>query len=154
MLRLAAPVLVEQVLVMLVAFIDQWLAGRYLEEPHLAAMSLIWYVMWVVPTMFGMIAIGSSALVARLTGADQMEDANRIVDQAFAAGGMLCVVAMAISWLGAEPFVQAMQLEPEAAALALRYFWFLIPLYPAVMIQQVGVASLRGAGEQSSRHRR
>ena len=150
MLRLATPVLIEQLLVMLVAFVDQWLAGRYLEAPHLAAISLIWYVMWVVPTMFGMVAIGASALVARLTGAGQMDDANRIVDQAFAAGGILCIFAMGLSWLCARPFVEAMQLEPEAAKLALRYFWFLIPLYPAVMIQQVGVAALRGAGDTLS----
>lgn len=150
MMRLAGPVLVEQMLVMLVAFVDQWLAGRFLEAPHLAAISLVWYVMWVVPTMFGMIAVGASALVARLTGANQMDDANRIVDQAFAAGGVLCVIAMLVSWWLAEPFVAAMQLEPEAARLALRYFWFLIPFYPAVMIQQVGVASLRGAGDTLS----
>lgn len=150
MIRLAAPVLIEQVLVILVAFVDQWLAGRYLQAPHLAAISLMWYVMWVVPSMFGLVAIGASALVARLTGADQPEDARRIVDQAFAAGGLLCVVAMGVSWLGAGPFVRTMQLEPAAADLALRYFWFLIPLYPAIMIQQVGVACLRGAGDTLS----
>ncbi len=150
LIRLAAPVLIEQLLVVLVAFVDQWLTGRYLHSPHLAAISLVWYVMWVVPSLFGLVAIGAGALTARMTGAGQWEDARRLVNQAYAAGAVLCLATMLVSCLFARPFVSAMQLEPEAARLALRYFYFLIPLYPAIMLEQIGIASLRGAGDTIS----
>jgi len=148
--RLATPVLIEQVLVVLVAFVDQWLAGRFLRAPHLAAISLVWYVMWVIPSVFGLVAIGAGALTARMTGAGQWKDARRLVNQAYAAGAILCVATMIASWIFAKPFVAAMQLEPEAASLALRYFYFLIPLYPAIMLEQIGIAALRGAGDTIS----
>ena len=41
LLRAALPVLAEQVLHMLVGFSDARLAGKYIDRPHLAAMSLL-----------------------------------------------------------------------------------------------------------------
>ena len=48
LLQLVWPVLVEQVLVMLVGFSDTILAGHYLTESHLAAMTLINYALWML----------------------------------------------------------------------------------------------------------
>ncbi|HUS39215.1 MAG TPA: MATE family efflux transporter, partial [Pirellulales bacterium] len=43
-------------------------------------------------------------------------------------------------------FVSVMQLESEAAHLALRYIYIILPVLPAIMIERVGIACLRGAG--------
>jgi putative MATE family efflux protein len=43
-----------------------------------------------------------------------------------------------------------MQLEGRAAELAVRYIWILTPVIPAIMLEQVGVACLRGAGDTVS----
>ena len=68
MLRLAWPVLVEQLLVMMVGLVDLWLTGNYLQRPHLAAIGLMSYVLWLIPSIFGIVAIGATALTARFVG--------------------------------------------------------------------------------------
>ena len=68
MLRLAWPVLIEQSLVMLVGLGDTWLAGHYLERPHLAAINFLVYVLWFLASLFAAAGIGATALVARFVG--------------------------------------------------------------------------------------
>ena len=150
MWRLATPVLIEQLLLLLVAFVDQWLAGRYLAQEHLAAIGLVWYAMWALPTMFGIVAAGATALTARYVGAGKPRRARWVVNQSMLAGAVLALLAtFAFAWYR-EPFILAMQLEDEAARLASRYLLILLPLIPAMMVEQVGIACLRGAGDTVS----
>ena len=148
MLRLALPALAEQLLTMLVGYTDWWLAGHYLKEaPYLAAMGLIAYVLWLLPSMFAAVAIGATALIARLVGADQQSLAEKVSNQAMTIGLVLSILATAATAWGGPYFVYAMQLQDEAARLAIRYLWILTPVVPAIMLEQVGIACLRGAGD-------
>jgi putative MATE family efflux protein len=151
MLRLAMPVLAEQLLTMLVGFTDWWLAGHYLQEPpYLAAMGLMAYVLWLLPSMFAAVAIGSTAMVSRFIGARQHEAAIRTTHQALIIGAVLTVLVTLITVFFGSGFVQLMQLKDDAALLATRYLWILVPVIPAIMIEQVGIACLRGAGDTMS----
>lgn len=76
MLRLAAPVLGEQILLMMVQLSDTVLTGRRLEETHLAAMSQMAYVMWFLTNLFVAVDSGATALA-------------RIIHEAAAAGRWL-----------------------------------------------------------------
>ena len=146
-LRLAGPVLLEQVLHISVAFVDQWLAGRALETPHLAAIGLIWYVLWLIPSLFGAISIGATAIIARLVGAGRREEAIHVANQAMVAGMLLSLIVTAVlAWLR-EPIVALAQLDPTASALAARYIAFLLPVIPLIMVEHVGIACLHGAGD-------
>ena len=59
MLRLTLPVLVEQMLHLLVGFVDLWLAGNFLPgEAYVAAMTLMIYALWLVGNVFGFVALG------------------------------------------------------------------------------------------------
>ena len=80
LLRLVWPVLIEQVLVMLVGFSDTILAGRYLDSSHLAAMTVLSYLLWALNNLFSFIAIGATAMVARFIGAGDTEQAKRVVE--------------------------------------------------------------------------
>ncbi len=82
LVQLAWPVLAEQVLAMMVGFSDTLLAGHYLGESHLAAMTLIGYLMWTCYGLFAMISIGAMAMIARFVGAGDWPMANRITGQA------------------------------------------------------------------------
>ena len=144
------PVLAEQLLVILVAFVDQWLAGVYLESPHLAAIGFIWYALWAVPTMFSIIATGATALTARFVGAKQWEDARHVVNQALLSGAAFAAVVMVMMVFLGDPFLSWMQLDDEAARLAAQYLWIILPIVPAIMIEEVGLACLRGAGDTAS----
>ena len=73
MLWLALPVLAEQLLTMLVGYTDWWLVGHYLDGPApKAAMGLMAYVLWLIPSLFSAVAIGATALVARFVGAGDL----------------------------------------------------------------------------------
>lgn len=149
-LRLAGPVVLEQLLSITVAFVDQWLAGRALTPSHLAAIGLIWYLLWFIPALFGAISIGATAVIARAVGAGQYRDAVHATNQALFSGLVLSLAVTVLVAVGREPGVAVMQLEPDAAALAIRYLNYLLPVLPLMMIEQVGIACLRGAGDTVS----
>jgi putative MATE family efflux protein len=148
MLALALPVLAEESLNLLVAYTNWFLAGRFLpgEEPK-AAMGLISYVLWMLPSLFSLVSIGALAVIARLIGAGQRRDANHVARQALLIGCLAAGIGMLLASTCGGAFVAAMQLHGEAAALATRYIRILTLAIPFVMLEQVGAACLRGAGD-------
>ena len=151
MLALALPVLAEESLNLLVGYTDFFLAGRFLPgEAPLAAMGLMAYFMWLLPSLFAMVGIGALALVAREVGAGRRQQAAHAARQAMLLGAVAALVVMVLlSALGGY-FVLAMGLRGEAARLATRYIWILLPAVPLIMIEQVGTACLRGSGDTVS----
>ena len=151
MLRLALPVLAEQMLTMLVGYTDWWLTGHFLEgtAPQ-AAIGLIAYILWLLPSLFAAVAIGATAMIARFVGAGDPPMANRVAQQAMLVGMLLAVFATLAVALWGPTFVKAMQLKEDAAVLAAGYLWILVPVIPAIMVEQVGVACLHGVGDTVS----
>ncbi len=150
MLRLAVPVLLEQLLVMLVGFVDTWLTGNFLGSEHLAAIGLVSYILWLIPCIFGAVAIGATAMVARFVGAGDRKMAIRVTHQSFVLGAGVATATTLFFGVFGHQFVAALQLPAEAARLASFYLWILTPIIPAMMIEQVGIACLRGAGDTVS----
>ena len=139
--------MVEQLLIMLVGFADTLLAGHYLDEPHLAAMTVVAYTLWMLTNLFAVVAIGSLAMTARFVGGEDWTSANRVLNQSFVLGGALAIAFTACGLLWADQFAAALRLEGEQAALATRYFEILITVLPLMMLEQVGIGCLRGAGD-------
>ena len=138
--------LAEQVLVMLVGFSDTLLAGHYLSESHLAAMTVISYALWMLTNLFAFVAIGAVAMTARFVGAGDWPAANRVVGQSFLLGGILALVFTTCGVLWGDHLAGALRLEGEPAALATRYLRILMPMLPMMMLEAVGIGCLRGAG--------
>jgi putative MATE family efflux protein len=151
MLALALPVLAEESLNLLVGYTDFFLAGRFLpgHEP-LAAMGLMAYFLWLLTSQFSFVNIGALALVARMVGAGQQHDAAHATRQALLLGALLSLVVVAAVLVGGSLLVHAMNLRGEAARLAVRYIWIVAPAIPFIMLEQVGTACLRGAGDTVS----
>ncbi|MDH3719599.1 MAG: MATE family efflux transporter, partial [Planctomycetota bacterium] len=148
MLRLVLPVLAEQLLHALVMLVDVWLTGQFLKgAPQLAAIGLMAYTMWFLTSIFDFVSSGATALTARFVGAGNMRRAQQITNQSVLVGSMMAAVAVVIGYLVARPFVSVMRLEPDAAEFAIRYIHIILPILPAIMIQRVGIACLRGAGD-------
>jgi putative MATE family efflux protein len=150
MLTLAIPVLIEQVLGMLVGFSDRVLTGHYLETPHLAAITLMSYVLWLLWGVFQIVAIGATAMVARLVGAGDFRSAQRITNQAFVVGAGLAALVALLGLLLGEQAVHFLQLQGAAATLAVTYFRYILPAMPLIMVETVAIACLRGAGDMIS----
>jgi putative MATE family efflux protein len=151
MLRLTMPVLLEQVLHLLVGLTDLWLAGNFLPgEAYVAAMTLMIYALWLVGNVFGFVAIGSTAMTARFVGAGNREMANRVMNQSITSGLVWAMLLMAIALPLAGFFPRVMGLDDMAAEAAHRYLVIELFVLPAVMIERVAVACLRGAGDMTS----
>jgi putative MATE family efflux protein len=139
--------LAEQVLVMLVGFSDTLLAGHYLEESHLAAMTVISYAMWMLTNLFAFVSIGAVAMTARFVGAGDWPSANRVVAQSFLLGAALAIAFTSIGVLWGDHLAGLLQLEGEPAELATRYLRILVWVMPLMMLEAVGIGCLRGAGD-------
>ncbi|MBW8884697.1 MAG: MATE family efflux transporter, partial [Planctomycetia bacterium] len=82
MLALALPVLAEESLNLLVGYTDWFLAGRFLSgEAPKAAMGLVAYVLWMLPSLFSIVGVGALAVVARLVGAGERHEAAHVSRQ-------------------------------------------------------------------------
>jgi putative MATE family efflux protein len=151
MLRLTMPVLVEQMLHTLVGFTDLWLTGNFLpDKAYVAAMTLMIYALWLVGNVFGVVALGSTAMVARFVGARDQTMANRVMNQSILIGLVWALVLMAAVLPLAGFFPVLMGLDGVAAAAAQRYLTIEFCVLPAVMIERVAIACLRGAGDTVS----
>jgi putative MATE family efflux protein len=148
MLALALPVLAEESLNLLVGYTDWFLTGRFLpgDEPK-AAMALMAYVIWILPSLFSIVGIGSLAVVARLIGAGEKRQAAHVARQSLFVGCLVAGVGMTLAIPLAPTFVAAMQLQGAAAELAIRYIRILTPAIPLIMVEYVGTACLRGSGD-------
>lgn len=148
MLRLALPALAEQLLGVMVMLVDVWLTGRFLKHaPELAAIGLMAYTLWLLTCMFDFVAIGATAMTARFAGAGNRRSANYVANQATFVGAVMAVGVTAAVYFAARPFVSVMQLEGQAADLAVRYIVIMVPVLPAIMLHRVGIACLRGVGD-------
>jgi putative MATE family efflux protein len=145
-IRLAWPVVVQQVSFSMVQLVDTALVG-HLGEDALAGVRLAGQIFWF--SQAGMIAIGvgSTAIIARYVGADQPERASPAVRNAILmalAWGVLVGVGMWFvgSWslgvLGAEEEAQHQGTVYLKAAAVGMPFWSLI---------YAGGACLQGAGD-------
>lgn len=148
---LALPVLAEEMLTLLVGYTDWWLTSRFLPgTAYKAAMGLMAYITWLLPSLFAAVAIGGTALVSRFIGAGQRAKAVMVTNQAVGIGFVFAAGVTIAAWFGAPSFVSLLQLEGNAADLATRYVRILTPVIPAIMIEQVAAACLRGAGDTVS----
>lgn len=148
MLSLAAPVFVEQLLTLSVTYTDWWLTGHFFAgEAPKAAMGLMGYIGWLLPSLFAAIAIGSTALVSRRVGAGSMKAASRVTNQAFLLGLILAAIVTLAFYFGGDELISIMRLEAASAELAVVYLSILTFAIPAIMFNAVAVACLRGAGD-------
>jgi putative MATE family efflux protein len=147
-LRLALPVLAGQLLDMMMGFSDKWLTGHFLPgDKYLAAITLVAYLLGFLPSIFAAVSISATAMVARFVGAGDLMMARRVANQALVIGAGLALIVTTVAALFGSRLVAIMGLQGDAADLTLEYVAIVLPVVPAMMIEQVGVAVLRGAGD-------
>ena len=86
-------------------------------------------------------------MVARFVGARKMGQAGRVANQALLIGAAMAAVALLLGSLWSRQAVALLQLDGDAAEAAIRYIGFILPVLPLVMVETVGIACLRGAGD-------
>ena len=113
-----------------------------------AAVGSTTYLLWFLGLMTGAVGTGSTALIARATGAKDKRTARSAVGQsvmlAFLSGLVLC----ALFFFAAGPISRGFGLsDPEAQHLIYVYIRILTVGIPLATITFIGNACLRGAGD-------
>ncbi len=146
-LRLSAPILVEQALLYLVGLSDTILTGRYLAEEHLAAVAVSTYLLWFLGSLMTVVSVGATALVARLTGAGERAEANRVCQQAMGLALICGTLVLAAGEVFAPDLVRLLNLQGEAARSAAMFLRLILLAMPLLAATAAGVACLRGVGD-------
>src|SRR5262249_51848850 len=138
---LALPVLAQQMLVFLVTQSDRWLAGNLKEVApdvvgeqvaYQAAQTTAQYLGWFISSYIFLVSVGSTALVAHLTGAGDARRASHAANQSILLATALGAAASLIGLLGRHWIVEALNLEGDAAAHAAAY---LMPMFLFLVFQ-------------------
>ncbi len=143
--------LAEQILNVGVGLVDTWLTGNYLPgDKYLAAIGQMAYLLWLIPNLFSFVAIGATALTARFVGAGEFDLARHTTNQAFSLGAIMAVFVTGLLIIGGDWLIDILQLPADAGLLAKEYLRIVVPVIPAIMIEQIAIACLRGAGDTVS----
>jgi putative MATE family efflux protein len=155
-LGLALPVLAQQFLLLVVTQSDRYLAGHLRElapqehgeqAAYQAAQTTAQYLGWFVSSYIVLVGVGSTALVARLTGAGDRAGAIHATNQSLLLAVVLGLAGSAGGLAAARPLVAALQLEGEAAGYATAYLGPMFLFLVFQVIESAGIACLVGAGD-------
>ncbi len=145
-LRLALPAMGEQVLSMMVGIVDTYLVG-HLGAASLAAVGLANQWVMVATMLFGAIATGATALIARFVGARERAQANEVLRQSVMLGAVIGAIATALGVTLAAPAVRLLGAEEDVVVLSASYLRVVSSIFFFSTLMFIGNASLRGAGD-------
>jgi putative MATE family efflux protein len=152
-LLLAWPVLLQQWLVMSVPLVDSYLAGAVLtteastQIATQAAQTTANYLSWLVASCTVLISTGSTALVARFTGAGDSTGAIRATNQSIVLSFVFGLVVSVVGLVGMPLLLTRLHVHGETAALTIAYMRPLLALLVFPMVTCGGIACLVGVGD-------
>ena len=144
--RLALPAMGEQMLSMMVGIVDTYLVG-HLGAASLAAVGLANQWVFMATMLFGAVATGATALIARFVGAKEKTQANEVLRQSMLLGAGIGVFTTVFGFSLAEPAVQLLGAEEEVVTLGASYLRVVSSIFFFSTLMFIGNASMRGAGD-------
>jgi MATE family multidrug resistance protein len=145
-LRMAWPVIVQQVSFTMVQLVDTLLVG-HLGKDALAGVGLASIIFWIPQAGIFAVGVGAIAVVARNVGAGQREHASATAAMALMMSltwGVLLALLMA---LAADPLLRVMGAEPAARSEGVTWMRAASIGFPLTAMLYAGNASLQGAGD-------
>jgi MATE family multidrug resistance protein len=145
-LHLALPATGEQLLSMMVGIVDTFLVG-HLGAASLAAVGLANQWVFLAYTLLGAVSTGSTALIARLVGASEREQANQVVRQSVLLGVFIGLGASVLGVSLARPAVLLIGAQAEVIGLSTTYLRIVAGALSISTLMFIGNACMRGAGD-------
>ncbi len=147
-LALAWPVVLANFFHTLTTTVDLLMVGR-LPEPAVALASVGFGGQMVFFTFTVMIAItaGTIALVARAVGAEEPDQANRVLVQSLLLAVLLSLPVALTGVLFGEPIVALFGPEPDVVQAGGAYIRIIFLAAPFLFVMFVSISALRGAGD-------
>jgi putative MATE family efflux protein len=142
-LRLALPALGALAAEPLYLLADTAIVG-HLGRPQIAALGLAGTVLAGAFTIFNFLTYGTTAVVARASGAGQQERAARLAAQALWVSLGIGVVVVIVCEAAAAPLLRGLGGHGRSGAYALTYFRIAALGLPAALVALAGQGYLRG----------
>jgi putative MATE family efflux protein len=142
-LRLAVPALGALAAEPLYVLVDTAIVG-HLGRPQIAALGLAGAVLSTAFTMFNFLTYGTTAVVARASGAGRHEQAGRLAAQALWAALAIGAVLLVVCESAAGPLLRALGAHGRSGHFALVYFRIAAVGLPAALVALAGQGYLRG----------
>lgn len=144
--KLAWPVIGEQLLQTLVGVVDMALVGR-LGADAVAGVGTGTQLMQVAISAMGAVSVGTTVLVARMTGARQPKEASHATAQSLLAGLAMGVALAVIGFAAARPLTLLLGAEASVVNLGSLYLRIASIAFPALVLMLVAGGALRGTGD-------
>ena len=145
-LRLALPATAEQLLSMMVGIVDTFLVGHLGAAP-LAAVGLANQWVFMATTLFGAIATGTTALIARFIGAREPAQADQVLRQSVLLGALIGLTSTILGLTLARPAVLLLGAPADVVDFSTDYLRVVASIFFFSTLMFIGNASLRGAGD-------
>ena len=149
LLWLAAPVLIEHVLHIVVGLTDTYMANHLKTDAAdaTAAVGTVSYFLWFLALIVSAIGTGATALIARAKGARHRSLANSVCGQAITCAILLGLITAVVIYLAAPWLVKITGLQGKAQGFALSYLRMLCLAIPFSTLMFTSNSCLRGAGD-------
>ncbi len=144
--ELAWPVVAEQALATFTHVVDMAMVGR-LGAAAIASVGISIQPFMLVFALFGALATGTTAVVARTVGAGEHRDAGNALRQSLLLAMGLAVVIGIPSYIFAPQVISIMGPEPDVLALGTSYIRWMLPGLAFMLAAMMITAALRGAGD-------
>lgn len=143
---LAWPSVLTMLLQTFNSFLDRFFVG-HLGSDALAAVGVGGQFMFLMFSVGMSISVGTSALVARFTGAGDRDQATQAANQSVWIGFIAAVLCMVVMWPLRRLVVGWMGVDAHAADLCVRYLSLTILGLPALFLMLILSSVFRGLGD-------
>jgi MATE family multidrug resistance protein len=152
-LQLAWPIMLSNITVPLLGLVDTAVLGHLSEVSYLGGVALGGQVVTLLLWSFGFLRMGTTALSAHATGANQVGGFNhqgrieRVLQNALLMALFISVPLMVFAYLTLENMIAFMGGSETIQVLAVEYASIRLAATPAVLIQYVVIGWFIGRGE-------
>jgi putative MATE family efflux protein len=147
-IQLAWPSITEQILEMMVGMVSTIFMGR-IGTSAVAAVGMVNMLMGFLITVFSGLSMGTTVIVARVTGEGNKAEAKRALIQSIYMAIFIGVLLSLLGKLFAMPILKLFfgKAEPMVFTLGLSYFNITLLNLPFLVIDIIMSGAMRGAGD-------
>lgn len=145
--KLAVPILTEQVFVMSLGMINTMMAGHIGKEA-VSAIGMVDSINNIFISFFSALAVGGTVVVAQYIGKKNNKSANESMKQVLYAGLILSLIITIIIWIFKGPLISLLYASAEKTVISNAFIYLEITLltYPLITLDLIGNGIIRGSG--------
>lgn len=147
-MRLTAPIMLEQTFIMLMGVINAIMAGRIGKET-VSAIGMVDSINNIFIAFFSALAVGGTVIVAYYAGRGNTYDSNESAKQAIYSGLAISVAVTLLIWLFRRPLMSLLFGTAEKTVFenAIIYLNITLLTYPLIALTSIACGVIRGAGD-------